>query len=91
MNYRKCRQMLKLMNYMLDIQSFDEMASRENLKYCKMFSCQLHYTKRNRFVPFLLAEILDFQGLAHLIGVGSFSYVRKREPLSLNNLEAPVI
>ena len=56
-----------------------------------MFSCQLHYTKRNRFMPFLLAEILDFQGLAHLIGVGSFSYVRKREPLSLNNLEAPVI
>ena len=42
-------------------------------------------------MPFLLAEILDFQGLAHLIGVGSFSYVRKREPLSLNNLEAPVI
>ena len=24
-------------------------------------------------MPFLLAEILNFQGLAHLIGVGSFS------------------
>ena len=27
-------------------------------------------------MPFLLAEILNFQGLAHLIGVGSFSYLR---------------
>ena len=26
-------------------------------------------------MPFLLAEILNFQGLAHLIGVGSFSDV----------------
>ena len=26
-------------------------------------------------MPFLLAEILDFQGSAHLIGVGSLSYV----------------
>ncbi|MDD6588239.1 MAG: hypothetical protein PUF29_06490, partial [Anaerobutyricum hallii] len=26
------------------------------------------------FMPFLLAEILDFQGSAHLIGVGSLSY-----------------
>ena len=25
-------------------------------------------------MPFLLAEILNFQGLAHLIGVGSFSF-----------------
>ena len=25
-------------------------------------------------MPFLLAEILDFQGSAHLIGVGSLSY-----------------
>ncbi|MGN8767144.1 hypothetical protein, partial [Blautia massiliensis (ex Liu et al. 2021)] len=25
------------------------------------------------FMPFLLAEILDFQGSAHLIGVGSLS------------------
>ena len=35
---------------------------------------QLHYTKRNRFMPFLLAEILNFQGSTHHIGVGSFSY-----------------
>ena len=27
-------------------------------------------------MPFLLAEILNFQGLAHLIGVGSFSYLQ---------------
>ena len=39
-----------------------------------MVSSQLHYTKVNRFMPFLLAEILNFQGLAYLIGVGSFSY-----------------
>ena len=26
-------------------------------------------------MPFLLAEILDFQGSAHLIGVGSLSYI----------------
>ena len=26
-------------------------------------------------MPFLLAEILDFQGSAHLIGVGSLSLV----------------
>ena len=26
-------------------------------------------------MPFLLAEILDFQGSAHLIGVGSLSYL----------------
>ena len=42
-------------------------------------------------MPFLLAEILNCQGSTHCIDVGSFSYVRKREPLSLNNLEAPVI
>ena len=34
----------------------------------------LHYTKRNRFMPFLLAEILNFQGSTHRYGVGSFSY-----------------
>ena len=34
---------------------------------------QLHYTKRNRFMPFLLAEILNFQGSTHRYGVGSFS------------------
>ena len=28
-------------------------------------------------MPFLLAEILDFQGSAHLIGVGSLSYLEK--------------
>ncbi|MGO5164003.1 hypothetical protein ACTQ25_14295, partial [Fusicatenibacter saccharivorans] len=36
-------------------------------------SSQFHYTKRNRFMPFLLAEILNFQGSTHRIGVGSFS------------------
>ncbi len=40
-----------------------------------MVSSQLHYTKRNRFMPFLLAEILNFQGSTHLIGVGSFSKI----------------
>ena len=34
---------------------------------------QFHYTKRDRFMPFLLAEILNFQGSTHRIGVGSFS------------------
>ena len=38
-----------------------------------MVSSQFHYTKRNRFMPFLLAEILNFQGSTHRIGVGSFS------------------
>ena len=32
------------------------------------------YTKRDRFMPFLLAEILNFQGSTHRIGVGSFSH-----------------
>ena len=36
---------------------------------------QFHYTKRDRFMPFLLAEILNFQGSTHRIGVGSFSQV----------------
>ena len=40
-----------------------------------MVSSQLHYTKWNVFMPFLLAEILNFQGSAHLTGVGSLSYV----------------
>lgn len=40
-----------------------------------MVSSQFHYTKRNRFMPFLLAEILNFQGSTHHIGVGSFSYI----------------
>ena len=40
-----------------------------------MVSSQFHYTKRNRFMPFLLAEILNFQGSTHRIGVGSFSTV----------------
>ena len=40
-----------------------------------MVSSQFHYTKRNRFMPFLLAEILNFQGSTHRIGVGSFSYL----------------
>ena len=38
-----------------------------------MVSSQFHYTKGNRFMPFLLAEILNFQGSTHRIGVGSFS------------------
>jgi len=38
-----------------------------------MVSSQLQYTKVNRFMPFLLAEILNFQGSTHHIGVGSFS------------------
>mgnify|MGYP000903665141 CR=1 FL=1 len=41
-----------------------------------MVSSQLHYTKVNRFMPFLLAEILNFQGSTHRIGVGSFSYMK---------------
>ena len=40
-----------------------------------MVSSQLHYTKVNRFMPFLLAEILNFQGSTHRIGVGSFSHI----------------
>ena len=36
---------------------------------------QFHYTKWDRFMPFLLAEILNFQGSTHRIGVGSFSYL----------------
>ena len=31
-------------------------------------------------MPFLLAEILNFQGSTHRIGVGSFSYIKKRNP-----------
>ena len=42
-----------------------------------MVSSQFHYTKRNRFMPFLLAEILNFQGSTHHIGVGSFSKILK--------------
>ena len=41
-----------------------------------MVSSQFHYTKRNRFMPFLLAEILNFQGSTHHIGVGSFSKLK---------------
>ena len=40
-----------------------------------MVSSQFHYTKQNRFMPFLLAEILNFQGSTHRIGVGSFSNI----------------
>ena len=29
-------------------------------------------------MPFLLAEILNFQGSTHRIGVGSFSYLSER-------------
>lgn len=38
-----------------------------------MVSSQFHYTKRIVFMPFLLAEIWNFQGSTHLIGVGSLS------------------
>ena len=44
-----------------------------------MVSSQFHYTKRNRFMPFLLAEILNFQGSTHQYGVGSFSYKDERD------------
>lgn len=40
-----------------------------------MCSCQLHYIKRKRFMPFLLAEMSNFQGSTHLYGVGSFSKI----------------
>lgn len=30
-------------------------------------------------MPFLLAEILNFQGSTHHIGVGSFSYLDKKD------------
>ena len=33
-----------------------------------MVSSQFHYTKRNRFVPFLLAEILNFK-VQHTVSV----------------------
>ena len=36
---------------------------------------QLHYTKRVVFMPFLVAEILNFQGSAHHVGVGSLSLI----------------
>ena len=40
-----------------------------------MVSRQFHYIKRNVFMPFLSAEILNYQGSAHFIGVGSLSYI----------------
>ena len=43
-----------------------------------MVSSQFHYTKRNRFMPFLLAEILNFQGAKPCLGVGSFSFLYKK-------------
>mgnify|MGYP006914569177 CR=1 FL=1 len=39
----------------------------------KRCTSQFHYTKWIRFMPFLLAEILNFQGSTHRTGVGSFS------------------
>ena len=51
-----------------------------------MVSSQFHYTKRNRFMPFLLAEILNFQGSTHHIGVGSFSKVVRKFYDSLHYL-----
>jgi hypothetical protein len=50
-----------------------------------MVSGQFHYTKRDAFMPFLLAEILNFQGSAHLIGVGSLSILLLNSPLTLEN------
>ena len=44
-----------------------------------MVSRQLHYSKRVSFMPFLLAEILNFQGSTHLISVGSLSILLKKE------------
>ncbi|HJD32410.1 MAG TPA: hypothetical protein H9912_10795, partial [Candidatus Eisenbergiella stercorigallinarum] len=44
---------------------------------CENGFWQFHYSKRNVFMPFLLAEILNFQGSTHLIGVGSLSYIIK--------------
>ena len=44
------------------------------------YTSQFHYTKRNRFMPFLLAEILNFQGSTHQYGVGSFSYLPLKVP-----------
>ena len=35
-------------------------------------------------MPFLLAEILNFQGSTHRIGVGSFSYKLIREPFDIS-------
>ena len=35
------------------------------------------FARRNRFMPFLLVEILNFQGSIHHIGVGSFSNIEK--------------
>ena len=46
-----------------------------------MVSSQFHYTKRNRFMLFLLAEILNFQGSTHQYGVGSFSKLDQCEKL----------
>lgn len=37
-----------------------------------MVSRQFHYVKEVLFMPFLSAEILNFQGSIHNIGVGSF-------------------
>ncbi len=34
---------------------------------------QFHFSRWIVFMPLLLAEILNFQGSAHLIGVGSLS------------------
>ena len=38
-------------------------------------------------MPFLLAEILNFQGSTHRIGVGSFSYILKKEQTSYDENE----
>ena len=40
-----------------------------------MISRQFHYPKLNRFMLFLLAEILNFQSSTHLIGVGNLSNI----------------
>ena len=56
-----------------------------------MVSGQFHYTKRNVFMPFLLVEILNFQGSAHLRGVGSLSKLVIAEKPSVAQSIAKVI
>ena len=36
-------------------------------------------------MPFLLAEILNFQGSTHLIGVGSLSYLKYNDFILINH------
>ena len=56
-----------------------------------MVSSQLHYTKVNRFMPFLLAEILNFQSSTHRIGVGSFSKIEEKKVVDSVDIKTAVI